>query len=475
MKSAGALLHISSLKNDYGIGSLGKESYEFVDFLASAGLKYWQVLPLCPTGYGDSPYQSASAFAGNPYFIDLETLIEEGLLENAQKIPFEKVNYEKIYNTRFDILRRAYDKFKLNIPNDYYEFVLKADWLESFAYFMAIKLSHNMQSWQTWSDELKHRNYNKSDYEEDANFFKFMQYEFFKQWHKLKSYANSRGVSLIGDMPIYVALDSADVWENPKMYLLDDNLAPVVVAGVPPDLFSATGQLWGNPIYDWDNMKSNGFSWWKRRINAACENFDAVRIDHFRGFDSYYVIPSGDSDASNGKWLYAPGKELFDTVKREIPSANIIAEDLGDLFESVRELMRYCGYPGMKVLQFAFDGNLMNEYLPKNYTENFLAYTGTHDNNTSLGWFNECNGQAKAIIRKTLEFKGIDIVGKMIAELLSSQANIVIIPMQDFLRIDEQGRMNTPSTCNDKNWSWRMEKLPSRLKIKNLLIKHKRV
>lgn len=458
-RKAGVLMHISSLPGKRGIGSMGKSAYEFVDFLAESKLGLWQVLPLCPTSYGDSPYQSPSALAGNPYFIDLDVLIEEGLLkpDEAPEYPLCDIDYAAVYFERFATLKKAFNRFKKNIPDDYEAFKAENSfWLDDYALFMAIKEAHDMQAWETWEDEYKHRTADMAKFASAAEFHKFLQYEFFKQWTKLKAYANSKGIKIVGDMPIYVAYDSVEVWGNPKQFLLNDDLSRKVVAGVPPDYFSADGQLWGNPIYDWEYMKSTGYEWWIMRMKMALKLYDIVRIDHFRAFADYYVIPADRTDAKVGEWRDGPGMPFFDTINNKLNNPPIIAEDLGELHDCVKELVKSTGFPGMKIMQFAFDGNPYNDFFYTNYKPNCVAYPGTHDNDTTAGWFDASTEKEKDLIRRTLGYYGDDVVGEIIKRLFHSAANTVVIPMQDFLSLPTSARMNIPSTLGG-NWAWRSE------------------
>lgn len=456
-RKSGVLMHISSLPNNRGIGSMGKEAYEFVDFLAESKLALWQVLPLCPTSYGDSPYQSPSALAGNPYFIDLDALIADGYLKPSEAPVYDMgyVDYEKIYNERYATLKKAYRRFIKTPPEDYETFKAENSfWLDDYALFMGLKEAHGMQAWETWEERYKQRTASMTRFEKAGEFHKFLQYMFFKQWAALKAYANGKGIKIVGDMPIYVAYDSVEVWGNPKQFLLNDDLSRKVVAGVPPDYFSADGQLWGNPIYDWQYMRETNYEWWVTRMRMALKLYDIVRIDHFRAFADYYVIPADRTDAKVGEWVTGPGMEFFDVINRELDSPAIIAEDLGELHECVRELVRQTGYPGMKVMQFSFDGNPYNDFYYTNYKPNCVAYTGTHDNDTTCGWFESFDD--KDLVRRTLGYYGDDITGVIIERLFSSAADTVIIPMQDFLRLPTEARMNIPSTLGG-NWAWRSE------------------
>ena len=471
----GVLMPIFSLPSDYGIGTFSEEAYRFVDFLEKAGQSYWQLLPLGPTSYGDSPYQSFSTFAGNPYFIDIKTLIKEGYLTKAQasKCDFgdseEAIDYEKLYRSRFKLLKLAYDN-RNKIPGAKelkkdFEAFKKApenDWLLDYSLFMAIKNDNGARAWNTWEEGLRLR---KSaaikaavkKYAEEIDFYSFLQYLFSTQWYKLKSYANSKGIEIVGDIPIYVAFDSADTWANPELFQLDKNNDPTDVAGCPPDAFSATGQLWGNPLYKWDYHKKTGYKWWMKRIAHCYRLYDVVRIDHFRGFDEYYAIPFGNPTAEKGEWRKGPGIDLFDTMKKELGEKKVIAEDLGFLTKSVIRLVKKTGYPGMKILQFAFDSREESDYLPHNYTNNCIVYTGTHDNDTTRGWFDKLPRNDKKFAKEYLGLKnGKDAVWACIRACFASVSDTVIIPMQDYLELPGYARINTPSTLGG-NWVWRMK------------------
>ena len=461
-------MHISSLSSPYGIGSMGKEAREFVDFLKKSGQSYWQILPVCPTSYGDSPYQSFSTFAGNPYFIDLELLREEGLLQKEDYVDVDwestpdKVNYEAVYYKRYDILRKAADRFIENPSSEYSDFCdEQKEWIYDYALFMALKDANGGVAWTEWDEDLKKRNPKaledaKTKYSKEIEFWKIMQFLFFKQWKSLRQYANDRGIEIIGDLPIYVALDSVDVWANPHLFLLDENLEPIDVAGCPPDGFSATGQLWGNPLFRWDVMEEEDYDWWVRRISQACKIYNVLRIDHFRGFDSYYAIPYGADTAMNGEWRIGPGIKLFKAMERKIGPQNIIAEDLGYLTDSVRQLLKDSGFPGMKVLEFAFDSRDSNnaDYLPHNYPEYCIAYAGTHDNETICGWKKTAAPEDIAYAKDYLKLSDDDFCWDMIDRLWATAANTVIIQAQDILELGSESRMNIPSTLGG-NWSWR--------------------
>ena len=459
MRASGILLPVSSISSKYGIGTFSKEAYEFVDFLALAGQSYWQILPLGPTGYGDSPYQSFSTFAGNPYYIDLEELIREGYLTEQDCGICDwgdseaYVDYEKIYLSRFKVLHKAFVNSNIGINPEFKTFINEnKEWLEDYALYMAIKDSLNGVSWAEWEEDIKTRNpkaleeYRKK-LSDQVLFYKFQQFLFQKQWRKLKKYANDKGISIIGDIPIYVAFDSADTWANPELFQLDDTCTPMAVAGCPPDAFSATGQLWGNPLYRWDYHKKTGYEWWMRRIAYCYELYDVVRIDHFRGFDEYYAIHYGEETAEFGKWKKGPGYELFQVMKDKLGKKAVIAEDLGFLTPSVLKLVKKTGYPGMKILQFAFDSREESDYLPHNYTKNSIVYTGTHDNDTTLGWLSEMSRKDRSFAKRYLHIRSNkDIEWEFIRAALASVCDTAIIPMQDYLGLGKEARINTPST-----------------------------
>ncbi len=487
---SGILMPISSLPSAYGIGSFGKGAYDFVDFLVETKTKCWQVLPLNPTSYGDSPYQSPASVAGNPYFIDLEILHKKGLLTKEElkenKNDSKKVDYGWLFNTRYTALRKAYARFKEGgeDKSPAYKSYLKknAHWLPDYSLFMALKVNYNYSEWTSWSDE--HRDVAKArecrgEFAAECGFWEWVQFEFDAQWQALLCYAHSFGIVVIGDMPIYVAHDSMDVWCAPEQFLLDEDYNPTVVAGCPPDGYCADGQLWGNPIYNWELMKNDGFSWWQKRIGQSFRMYDILRIDHFRGFAGYYNIPYGEPTARNGKWDSAPGIELFRTIKAKFPKSKIIAEDLGFITDDVRELLADSGFPGMKMLQFAFfDDN--SEYLPRTYASaNCVAYPATHDSDCIRSWCRDLRGDArrrfgKECPRNKEQSRAYDLI----EFALSSKANLTVVPMQDYLELtNAEGRMNTPSIPSG-NWTWRIspryrtEKLVER--IKNLTIRTKR-
>lgn len=399
MRKSGILLPVSSLPSKYGIGCFSKEAYKFIDRLKEAGQAYWQILPLGPTSYGDSPYQSFSTFAGNPYFIDPEDLVARGYVTAEQCNAYDfgtdihSVDYGKIYKSRFRLLKEAFDNSHIEEDARFQEFVQKnAYWLEDYALYMAVKDGFRGICWAAWEDDIKLRTPAAMDkyrrkYAKEIAFYQFQQYLFQVQWEKVKTYANDNGIKIIGDIPIYVAFDSSDAWANPDLFQFDENCEPVAVAGCPPDAFSATGQLWGNPLYNWEHHKETGYAWWMQRLAACFERYDVVRIDHFRGFDAYYAIPYGEPTAEHGHWEQGPGYDIFRTMKEKLGEKEVIAEDLGFLTPSVIELVKKSGYPGMKILQFAFDSREESDYLPHNYTHNCVVYTGTHDNDTVMGWY----------------------------------------------------------------------------------------
>ncbi len=459
---------IFSLASEGGIGTLGKEAYRFVDFLKAAKQSYWQILPLTPTGHGDSPYSSFSAFAGNPYFIDIETLIDEKLLKQKEFSSFDfgndphKVDYVKIGENRLNLLKIAFSRFK---PDAQYTAFLEenAYWLQDYAYFMAIKTANSGADWHHWPQTLRRRDADAlkeidKDLCEDINFHKFLQFKFYQQWFKLKEYANLNGVKIIGDIPIYVALDSCDVWSNTDVFQLDSNYRPTSVAGCPPDAFAEDGQLWGNPLYDWKKMKQDGYAWWVSRLKYALKLYDVVRIDHFRGFESYFSIPANETTAKNGKWVKGPDMALFRQFKKDIgDDLPIIAEDLGFLTPQVKKLLKNTGYPGMKILQFAFDGDSDNDYLPYNHEKNSVVYTGTHDNDTIIGWTQNANhDEVKRAERFLNSSKSDGFNWAMIRCALMSPADTCVLMMPDLLALDSKGRINTPSVVGG-NWNWRID------------------
>ena len=480
MRESGILMPVSSLPGPYGIGCFGKKAEKFVDFLAAAGQKIWQILPLSPTGYGDSPYQSCSAFAGNPYFVDLEALEKEGLLTAADlkaeswgKDPLE-VDYGTLYVSRFAVLRKAYAAWRSQCaglhgcayyyPDDYYTFTLaNEDWLEDYALYMALKVANKMKNWVEWERPYRLRDKAAlaafaAENEEEIGFWKFLQYEFATQWKKVKDYANAKGAKILGDIPIYVSADSVDAWVGGKLFELDAEGRFARVAGCPPDCFSETGQLWGNPLYDWKYHKKTGYEWWMQRIAYCYQLYDVLRIDHFRGFDEYWFVPYGDPTAQNGHWEKGPGYELFAVMKKKLGKKKVIAEDLGFLTPSVIRLVKKTGYPGMKILQFAFDAGNDSEYLPHNYDKNCVVYTGTHDNDTTVGFIQNMPEKDKKFAKKYLGHKNDKkLCFEIVRAALSSCADTAVIPMQDYLELDSSARINIPSTLGC-NWKWRMDK-----------------
>ena len=472
-RSSGVLLHITSLPANEGIGTLGKPAFEFVNWLKAAGQKYWQVLPIHPTGYADSPYQSPSAFAGNPLLIDLWELVELGLLvpDDIKGREYGEdpstVDYEKVIAQKKELLHKAFFSFKEDVS--YLAFIQEQSWwLEDYALFMAIKQHNELRSWMTWDKELRFRKPEvlaafKEEHIEDIKFHRFVQYMFFTQWNKLKAYANKNGISIIGDIPIYAAMDSADVWVNPKLFTIDISLRPTLVAGVPPDYFSPTGQLWGNPLYRWDYHRETGYSWWISRLHYVFQMYDVVRIDHFRGFDEYFSIPHGAENAIGGHWEKGPGIDLFRKVEQALGWKQVIAEDLGYVTDSVREMVRESGFPGMKVLEFAFDSRdsgCANDYLPHNYPVNSVAYTGTHDNETIVGWWSSITKEEQKLARDYMcdqYTPESELYKSLISLIMRSSAKLCVVPMQDYLGLGNNCRMNTPSTVG-KNWKWRIRR-----------------
>jgi len=476
-RSSGVLLSVTSLPSKYGIGCFSQEAYDFVDWLVKAGQTYWQILPLGPTCYGpsdDSPYQSYSAFAGNPYLISLETLGKEGLLTKKECEALDwgedpkKVDYDKLHENRLKLLRKAYERSAIASDPEYQDFLKENNWwLQDYALFMALKDFFGDVAWSQWPQDIRcHWGFALDYYREklyfDIEFQQFLQFKFFQQWLKLKKYANDRGIRIVGDMPIYVSLDSSDVWAHPELFQLDENNTPTAIAGCPPDAFSADGQLWGNPLYRWDYHKQTGYEWWVSRLYQSFRLFDAVRIDHFRGMDEYFSIPYGSPNAMNGHWEPGPGMDLFNTVKEKLGEKQLIAEDLGLMTDSVRQLVKDSGFPNMKVLQFGFDlGDLgkTNDYLPHNYDRNCVVYTGTHDNETVAGWFKGLKKKEKQLIRDYIDDNhtpDAEFYRSIVRMAMASCADICVIPVQDVLGLDNSARMNQPSTVKT-NWRWRME------------------
>ena len=464
-------MHISSLPSPYGIGTFGRQAYEFVDFLAAAGQTCWQVLPLGPTSYGDSPYQAFSSVAGNPYFIDPDSLVEEGLLlQDEPKEYFwgdnpERVDYGALYQSRFLLLRKAFDRFLSSEANRQQldAFIQENnEWLPDFSLFMAIKNEQGGASWTQWPDGLRLRWNDALDaarerLSDQIRFYEYQQFEFQRQWTSLKRYANDSGIAVIGDIPIYVPLDSVDVWASPYQFQLDENRRPTGVAGVPPDYFTADGQLWGNPLYNWEIMKEDGYGWWMNRLRHAAKLYDVIRIDHFRGISSYWSVPPEEKTARNGRWVPGPGMDLIHRIQTVFPDLLIIAEDLGFLTDDVLNLVRESGFPGMKILQFAFDDREPSDYLPHTYPKNCICYTGTHDNTTIAAWFHEASDSN---VQMAIRYLGLNreegYCWGMIRGGMSSVADLFLCQMQDLLGLGAESRMNTPGLLGNGNWQWRM-------------------
>ena len=468
MRRSGILMPVFSLPSPYGVGTLGQAARDFIDFLEASGQSCWQVLPIGPTSYGDSPYQSYSSFAGNPYFIDLDDLAEDGLLDRADYAGLNwgdpgYIDYGLLYQQRFPVLRKACAKLLADPPADYADFLAgNALWLTDYALFMALKNENGGASWAGWDEPLRRREPHAMAeaalrLKDDVAFWQAVQYLFTRQWNAMKELANSKGISIIGDVPIYVAPDSADVWANPHLFQLDGDLTPTDVAGCPPDAFCEDGQLWGNPLFDWDEMAKDGYAWWMDRIEFQFRICDILRIDHFRGFDAYYAIPYGDENARRGVWREGPGKHFFATLNEKLGRRNIIAEDLGFLTESVHELLAFTGYPGMKVLQFAFDVQTKDsDYLPHRCPANCVAYSGTHDNETAAAWLESMDRETLDYVTAYMrlnEAEGLTL--GVVRTLMATPADLAVIQMQDLLGLGAEARINTPSTTGE-NWKWRL-------------------
>ena len=465
MRTSGILMHITSLPSPYGVGTMGSEAYKFVDFLKKAGQSYWQILPLTPTGYGDSPYQSCSTFAGNHYLIDLDRLVEDGLLTPADlegiqwNVTDDKADFGLLYRNRLNVLRKAYARFTPG--KDYTCFVEEnSNWLPDFTLFMALKDKFGGKPWYEWEHDLKFRNPDaiwnaRNELKEEISFFSFVQYLFFQQWNALHAYAKKNNIAIIGDVPIYVPRDSVEAWSSPELFQMDEKLDPKAVAGCPPDAFAADGQLWGNPLYRWDVLAEDGYSWWLRRLGAAGKLYDVVRMDHFRAFAGYWSVPFGDPTARGGKWITGPGIDFINAVKKGLPELKLIAEDLGYLTQDVLDLRDESGYPGMKVLQFAFDSREPSDYLPHTYTANSVCYTGTHDNMTTRQWLETGTPEMQ---KYATEYMHLDeqegLVWGVIRTAMASVSDTCIIPVQDYLNLGGEARMNFPGTTNS-NWTWR--------------------
>lgn len=473
MRHSGILLHISSLPSPYGIGTFGKAAYEFADFLHAAGQHYWQLLPIGPTGYGDSPYQSASTFAGNPYFIDLDLLVEDGLLtqEEIDAIPWaghtDRVDYGFQYEHRYALLRKAFERGWERDSKEIEPFVLGQPWLFDYVVFMAVKASQGGACWNTWPEDIRLRQegaifrYAEAN-KEEVHFYTYLQFLFFKQWNALRDYVHGLGIQLIGDLPIYVPYDSCDVWANTGLFQLDGQGNPTAVAGCPPDAFSAVGQLWGNPIYDWGKMGETGYAWWNQRISGAAKLFDVIRIDHFRGLESYWSIPYGDTDARGGHWEKGPDHDFVKNLHEQFPDLMLIAEDLGYLTEEVKQLREDSGYPGMKVLEFAFDPREPGNYLPHGYDFNCICYTGTHDNETLVQFLDCAPEEVRAFTREYLGMSPEqDMVEAILRAGMASTADTFIAQLQDYLHLGAEARMNKPGSLSTDNWTWRLQEIPS--------------
>ena len=468
MRQSGILMHITSLPGPYGVGTMGKQAFDFVDFLKKAGQSLWQILPLAPTGYGDSPYQSCSTYAGNHYLIDLDTLIEDGLLlpEEVQNIHWcnleGQADFGLLYQNRLTVLRKAWQRFENHAALDAF-CEENSDWLPDFTLYMALKDETGGLPWYQWEEGLKHRNPEaiaqaRGRLQESIRFYSFVQYLFDKQWNALREYAHENGIRIIGDVPIYVPLDSADVWSAPGLFRLDQDLNPEAVAGCPPDGFTADGQLWGNPLYRWDAHKAQGYHWWLRRLAAAGKRYDIVRVDHFRAFEAYWAVPYGDTTARNGKWIKGPGMDFVNAVKSGLPKLELIAEDLGYLTQEVLDLRDNSGWPGMKVLEFAFDSKEPSDYLPHGYTKNSVCYTGTHDNMTMRQWFETSSQEAveyAAEYMRLTEDEGY--VWGTIRTAMSCVSDWCVVQLQDYLNLGAEARMNFPGTMTDCNWTWRLQ------------------
>jgi len=468
MRSSGILMHVSSLPGGHGIGSMGKAAYAFVDFLKSAGQHYWQILPLCPTGYGNSPYQCCSTFAGNHFLIDLDLLVDEGLLKPEEPAAVhwsdrdDFVDFGLQYDHRLRLLHLAYARF--TTAGEFDVFCREnGSWLEEYALFMALKTQHGGMPWYSWEESLKFREPDalreaRQELKDEIRFHCFVQYLFFKQWNDLHAYAAKQGIRVIGDVPIYVPLDSSDVWTKPELFWLDGRLDPVAVAGCPPDAFTADGQLWGNPLYRWEKLKQTGYEWWIRRLSAAGKLYDVTRLDHFRGFESYWAVPYGDKTARNGKWMPGPGMDFVRALKQALPDLEFIAEDLGYLTPEVLRLRQESGWPGMKVLQFAFDSREPSDYLPHTYEKNTVCYTGTHDNMTMRQWFDTADPETLAYAREYMNLSDQEgCVWGTVRTAFASVSNLCIVQMQDLLDLGEEARMNLPGSLSDANWTWRAQ------------------
>lgn len=466
-RGAGILLSVTSLPSPYGIGTMGEDAFQFIDLLVDLRQRYWQVLPLGPTSFGDSPYQSFSAFAGNPYLIDMNLLVKEGLLSMSEVQSFnwgedeKHVDYATLFENRFKVLQMAFDRFDTGKESFQTFCEEQKDWLSDYSFFMALKTFFGNRDWTQWDAGLRNREQPYMDeyqeiLKEQILFWKFCQYKFFEQWNRLHRYAKRKGIQIIGDIPLYVAMDSADVWADRKQFKLNSNGEPIEVAGCPPDAFSDDGQRWGNPLYDWDYMEKDDFNWWSRRMKASADLYDVIRIDHFIGVVKFYSIPAGDTTARNGKWNKGPGKKLTDAIEKAVGDSKIIAEDLGVAVPAVKKLLNKIGWPGMRIMLFAFDGNPMNEHLPHNYDNgNLVVYAGTHDNETVVGYFRDKTEYELAYLYEYLNIGNKEeIPDAIIRQAYASVADVAIMQMQDILHLGNEARMNLPSTVGS-NWQWR--------------------
>ena len=468
MRHSGILMHITSLPAPYGVGTMGKSALEFIDFLEKAGQTLWQILPLSPTGYGDSPYQSCSTYAGNHYLIDLDALVQDGLLTSEELSGIfwggnaEKVDFGLLYQHRLPVLRKAYSRFTDAEALDAF-CRENGDWLPDFTLYMALKDEYQGLPWFSWPDQLKKRNpdalwQTRQNLRDSIRFYSFVQYLFFKQWNALRDYAHKKNVRIIGDVPIYVPMDSVDVWANPELFQLDGDLKPEAVAGVPPDGFTADGQLWGNPLYRWEAHKKEHYGWWLRRLGAAGKLYDIVRLDHFRGFEAYWSVPATDSTARNGHWVEGPNMDFINAVKTGLPQLELIAEDLGYLTPSLLKMRDDSGWPGMKVLEFAFDSKEPSDYLPHTYPENSVCYTGTHDNMTMRQWFETADAEAVEYAKSYMALSEQEgYVWGTIRTACASVSRICVVQLQDYLNLSGAARMNCPGTSDGTNWTWRVQ------------------
>ena len=468
MRHSGILMHITSLPAPYGVGTMGKSALEFIDFLEKAGQTLWQILPLSPTGYGDSPYQSCSTYAGNHYLIDLDALVQDGLLTSEELSGIcwggnaEKVDFGLLYQHRLPVLRKAYSRFTDAEALDAF-CRENGDWLPDFTLYMALKDEYQGLPWFSWPDQLKKRNpdalwQTRQNLRDSIRFYSFVQYLFFKQWNALRDYAHKKNVRIIGDVPIYVPMDSVDVWANPELFQLDGDLKPEAVAGVPPDGFTADGQLWGNPLYRWEAHKKEHYGWWLRRLGAAGKLYDIVRLDHFRGFEAYWSVPATDSTARNGHWVEGPNMDFINEVKTGLPKLELIAEDLGYLTPSLLKMRDDSGWPGMKVLEFAFDSKEPSDYLPHTYPENSVCYTGTHDNMTMRQWFETADAEAVEYAKSYMALSEQEgYVWGTIRTACASVSRICVVQLQDYLNLSGAARMNCPGTSDGTNWTWRVQ------------------